>query len=147
MKLVRSTWTEQVLIFPSLNQQEGLVFVLSTTVVSFLTSSNSCQRALEGNFKRIIKVFGNVQPLRSLLCLILRGSNKIHQGEIYHDFLREGVFLGHFVIIIKLTWGFFSKICNLTSPTIRHKRVMLLRGERLVGFVKNHYRKMEGERV
>ena len=49
----------------------------------------------------------------------------MNQGENYQDFLNcgGGVFLGHCLIIIKLAWEFFPKICYLTPPTIRHKRV------------------------
>ena len=39
-------------------------------------------------------------------------SNKMHQGEIYQG--GGGVFLGHSLIIIKWTWGFFPKNLQLT---------------------------------
>ena len=48
----------------------------------------------------------------TLLCLIAGwGSNKMHLGEHYQDFLKWGgvMFLGHSLIIIKWTWGFFPK--------------------------------------
>ena len=38
----------------------------------------------------------------TLLCLIVRGSNKMHQGEKYQDFLKWGeVVSGHSIITIK----------------------------------------------
>ena len=56
----------------------------------------------------------------SLLCLIVGvGSNKMHQGGNYHNFLkwgRERVFLGHSFIIIKWTWWFFPQNLLLDHP-------------------------------
>ena len=44
------------------------------------------------------------------------GSNKMYQGGMYQGFLKWGVvvFLGHSLIIIKWTWGFFPKNLQLT---------------------------------
>ena len=56
------------------------------------------------------------------------GSNKMHQGKNYQDFLKwRRLLLGHSLIIIKWTWGvFFPKIFQFVSwpPTIRSKRVI-----------------------
>ena len=46
--------------------------------------------------------------LVTLLCVIVEGSNNMHQRENYQDFLKCGeLFLGHSLIIIQWTWGFF----------------------------------------
>ena len=51
----------------------------------------------------------NVHCISTLSCLIVirgeegEGSNKMHQGENHLDFLNRGLFLGHSLIMIKLT--------------------------------------------
>ena len=54
-----------------------------------------------------------------------RGSNEMHQGRNYQDFLEwRGIFLGHSLVITKWTWGVFSqKFAIWLPPSIRHKRV------------------------
>ena len=52
----------------------------------------------------------------------MRGLNKMHQGGKLSRFLKmgEGVFLGHSVIIIKLTWEiFFRKFAIWPSPFLQ----------------------------
>ena len=48
----------------------------------------------------------------------LVGSNKMHQGENYQDFLKWGVVLGHSLQIIKWTWGFFSQNLKFDPPPL-----------------------------
>ena len=60
----------------------------------------------------------------TLLCLIVwgEGVEKNASGRNYQDSLKKrGGFLGHSLVIIKLTLVIFSQ--NLQLPKIRHKRV------------------------
>ena len=54
----------------------------------------------------------------TLSWLIVGGSNAIHQGEIYQDFIKwaVGVFLGHSLIIIKWNRRFFSQNLQFDPP-------------------------------
>ena len=46
----------------------------------------------------------------------------MHQGENYQDFFKfRGLFLGHLLIIIKLTLRVFSQNLQFDPPTIRDK--------------------------
>ena len=49
----------------------------------------------------------------------------MHQGS-GGSYQNGGLFLGHSLIIIKWTWGFFPKTCKLIPPTIRQKRVTVI---------------------
>ena len=42
----------------------------------------------------------------------------LNQAKLQGGWIKctRGVFLGHFLITIKWTWGFFPKVCNLTPP-------------------------------
>ena len=65
----------------------------------------------------------------------------MHQRENYQDFLKwgwgggGGEFLGHSLKMIKELEGLFPKICNLTPPTIRHKRVCRKIGTNMCFFI------------
>ena len=65
----------------------------------------------------------------TLSCVIVEGSNKVHQGGNYQEFWKwwEGeVFLGHSLIIIKWTCIVFSRnlqFDTLSSLKISHKKV------------------------
>ena len=60
----------------------------------------------------------------TLSCLIVRGLNKMQQGENFQHFLKWEVILSHSFIKINQIWGFFSKNLQFDpSLTIRHKRV------------------------
>ena len=64
----------------------------------------------------------------TLLCLIVGRKGQINApGERLSRFLKmEELFLGHSLIIIKWTWRFFPKICNMLPSTFRHKIILLV---------------------